>query len=523
MTSVTRRNASHKDQQHNASTPGTKALVAIEPHRLWTIKVLNRFNIITKDELAVLLEQYLESLNKIKANISKASEEESDNYLTSLEPTKWKDQDHYLVLGLQHLRYKATDDDIRRAHRRKALKHHPDKRSKKQADKVDLENDYYSCITRAMDILGDPIKRRSFDSVDPTFDDSIPNPIKSTKLEQDQSLFYRTFGPVFESNARWSSARYVPQLGNSYSSREQVENFYSFWYNMQSWREFSYLDEEDKEKGENRDERRWLDRQNKTARQQRKKTENARMRQLVDNAYSCDPRISKFKEQDRQKKLDVKRARQEEAKARVDREAAERQKQEDEERLKKAQIEEEEKEKRMKEKKQREQAKKESRKLIKSLESMFQENDYFTSNLRDKVKHIEDLDKITRLLSTIEIKEFKDELESNADFTFRQKVFLNRVNKVNERIEEEKRASLTTHVSAGATNGNDKPKTPGWTEDEIKLLVKAVSIFPAGTKDRWDVIAKYMAQHSADQVQRDAKQVLSKVKQIQEQLARRRA
>jgi hypothetical protein len=36
------------------------------------------------------------------------------------------------------------------------------------------------------------------------------------------------------------------------------------------------------------------------------------------------------------------------------------------------------------------------------------------------------------------------------------------------------------------------------------------------------VIAKYMAQHSTANVPRDAKQVLNKVKQIQEQLTKRR-
>lgn len=32
------------------------------------------------------------------------------------------------------------------------------------------------------------------------------------------------------------------------SSFEDVDIFYSFWYNFDSWREFSYLDEEEKEK-----------------------------------------------------------------------------------------------------------------------------------------------------------------------------------------------------------------------------------------------------------------------------------
>lgn len=36
-------------------------------------------------------------------------------YISSLDPKKHKDQDHYKVLGLSKLRYQATEDQIRRA------------------------------------------------------------------------------------------------------------------------------------------------------------------------------------------------------------------------------------------------------------------------------------------------------------------------------------------------------------------------------------------------------------------------
>lgn len=57
--------------------------------------------------------------------VSELSDEEEDlsqyeieddlEYLRSLDPKEWKDQDHYAVLGLRKLRHKATEDIIKRA------------------------------------------------------------------------------------------------------------------------------------------------------------------------------------------------------------------------------------------------------------------------------------------------------------------------------------------------------------------------------------------------------------------------
>merc|ERR1712008_566381 len=51
-----------------------------------------------------------------------------------------------------------------------------------------------------------------------------------------------------------------------------------------------------------RDERRWIEKNNRVKRNESKKEEMKRLRKLVDNAYNSDTRIAKFMENDKQEK-----------------------------------------------------------------------------------------------------------------------------------------------------------------------------------------------------------------------------
>lgn len=94
-----------------------------------------------------------------------------------------------------------------------------------------------------MEVLTNPEKRRQFDSVDPYYlelEENIPIPQK----DWTESKFFAEMAPVFEREARFSKIQPVPMLGNIDDTKANVEAFYDFWYNFDSWRSFEYLDKE---------------------------------------------------------------------------------------------------------------------------------------------------------------------------------------------------------------------------------------------------------------------------------------
>uniref|UniRef100_A0A7N5KP34 DnaJ homolog subfamily C member 2 n=1 Tax=Ailuropoda melanoleuca TaxID=9646 RepID=A0A7N5KP34_AILME len=399
-----------------------------------------------------------------KKELSEESEDEELQLeefpmLKTLDPKDWKNQDHYAVLGLGHVRYKATQRQIKAAHKAMVLKHHPDKRKAAGEPIKEGDNDYFTCITKAYEMLSDPVKRRAFNSVDPTFDNSVPS--KSEAKDN----FFEVFSPVFERNSRWSNKKNVPKLGDMNSSFEDVDAFYSFWYNFDSWREFSYLDEEEKEKAECRDERRWIEKQNRATRAQRKKEEMNRIRTLVDNAYSCDPRIKKFKEEEKAKKEAEKKAKAE----------AKRKEQEAKEKQRQAEL--------------------EAARLAKEKEE-------------EEVRQQALLAKKEKDIQKKAIKKERQKLRNSC-----------KIEEINEQIRKEKeeaearmrQASRNAEKSTGGSGNGSK----NWSEDDLQLLIKAVNLFPAGTNSRWEVIANYMNIHSSSGVKRTAKDVIGKAKSLQ--------
>lgn len=325
-------------------------------------------------------------------------------------------------------------------------------------------------------------------------------------------------GPCFKLNSRWSEKKNVPLLGNEDSERVHVERFYDFWYDFQSWREYSYLDEEDKEKGQDRDERRWIDKQNKTMRIKKKKEEMARIRQLVDLAYNNDPRIARFKKEERDKKLAAKMAKQTAAQAFK----AEEERQAKEAAAAKLKLEQEEQKRLELIQKEKEVLKRALKKERKTLRDFAKSNDYFITKSSEKVRNIENLEKLCEALKTLELQELNKKMQENPSDG--AKIFFEAVEAMEVVLDEERQRNLQPNSYLNSLGKNTSSplvqinKKALWSNENIQLLIKAVNLFPAGTIQRWDVVANFINQHATnlpENVKFNAKEVLNKAKDIQ--------
>lgn len=178
----------------------------------------------------------------------KEEEEEgcSPSVKTSRKSQYWTDEveeriamggvDPYGLLELNHKRYKATAEEIRKAYRKLVLTHHPDKKAAEKAnspakvrsdadekprldddeDEEDEEDAEFKLLTQAWEMLGNEEKRRCFDSVD-YFNDSLPEAKPKTP-----ELFFKKFAPAFERQSKFSVAQPCPKLGDAETPYEKV-------------------------------------------------------------------------------------------------------------------------------------------------------------------------------------------------------------------------------------------------------------------------------------------------------------
>ncbi|XP_039060977.1 dnaJ homolog subfamily C member 2-like isoform X2 [Hibiscus syriacus] len=416
-----------------------------------------------------------------------------------------KQQDHYALLGLSHLRYLATEDQIRKSYREAALRYHPDKlanlllaeetEAAKQAKKDEIDN-HFKSVQEAYEILIDPVKRRIYDSTD-EFDDEIPTEC----APQD---FFKVFGPAFMRNGRWSVAQPIPTLGDDSTPLKDVDNFYNFWYYFKSWREFPHADEYDLEQAESRDHKRWMERQNAKLSEKARKEEYTRIRALVDNAFKRDPRILRRKEEvkaEKQRKKEAKvRAKQlqEEEAARAAEEER-RRKEEEEKRAAEASL-------------QHKKIKEKEKKLLRKERTRLR-----TLSAPALSQHLLDLseDDVESLCMTLGIEQLRslcDKMD-NKEALERAKIIKDArgYNANEKKIDETNKSQPNGSVES---NGNilsssfEKKEKP-WTKEEIELLRKGTQKYPKGTSRRWEVISEFIGTgRSVEEILKATKTVL---------------
>ncbi|CAK9318124.1 unnamed protein product [Citrullus colocynthis] len=416
-------------------------------------------------------------------------------------------QDHYALLGLSHLRYLATEEQIRKSYRETALKYHPDKQAAlllaeeteaaKQAKKDEIES-HFKSIQEAYEVLIDPVKRRIYDSTD-EFDDEIPTDC----APQD---FFKVFGPAFMRNGRWSVNQSVPSLGDDKTPLKEVDDFYNFWYAFKSWREFPHADEFDLEQAESRDHKRWMERQNAKLSEKARKEEYARIRTLVDNAYKRDPRIQRRKEEEKAEKQRKKEAKllakklQEEEAIRL---AEEEKRRKEEEEKRAAELAQQQKKVKEKEKK----LLRKERTRLRTLSGPA-----ISQSLLDL--SMEDVETLCSSLDIEQLRNICDKMEGKTGMELAKVLRDAQECSTSDRKHQECKNTVQQNGSttANATvplSGSLQKKEKPWSKDEIELLRKGMQKYPKGTSRRWEVISEYIGtERSVEEILKATKTIL---------------
>lgn len=215
---------------------------------------------------------------------------------------------HYEVLGVAR---NASDDDIKKAYRKLALKWHPDK----NLDNQDEAKEQFQLVQQAFEILSDPHERAWYDNhreailkggIGEDYKDDCINlfPYFSASCFKnygdDEKGFYTVYRNVFEKLAAEDaefakdsdSDEAAPGFGDSQSSYEEVvHNFYAYWQSYSTKRSYAWLDPYDIREMPNRRILRLAEKENKKVRDKARRERNEQVRNLVAFVRKRDKRV----------------------------------------------------------------------------------------------------------------------------------------------------------------------------------------------------------------------------------------
>ncbi|RNC39079.1 putative chaperone DNAJ protein [Trypanosoma cruzi] len=210
---------------------------------------------------------------------------------------------YYEVLEIDR---KASLDDIRRAYKKQALLHHPDK----NYGNVDNTVALFKEIQNAYAILSDSEERAWYDA----HRESILNGGETDVSTNDINLYgyfssrcydgfgdgegeffsvYRgVFDQLIEDESEYETrAKDWPRFGDSLTDWNSVAEFYSYWKNFSSFKNFAWKDEYKINEVPDRASRRMAERINQKARAAAKKEYVQTVQSLARFVYRRDPRV----------------------------------------------------------------------------------------------------------------------------------------------------------------------------------------------------------------------------------------
>lgn len=263
---------------------------------------------------------------------------------------KPKKLDYYALLGVDE---EATEDEIKKAFRKSALRHHPDK----NPDNVEEATRLFADIQQAYEVLSDPQERAWYDrhKNEPvaTTDDDLYNhvskgqsapdaskrrtddvgvtlkqlmrffdPKLARKMDDSPEGFYSIYRSLFEllssdeqlhygnhnDGKRMaaypsfgdSNTPYAPPSGATRKERDAgvwVKDFYAIWGEFVTEKRFDWLSAWDADRGPDRRVRRLMEKENKKLRDDHRKEYNDTVRSLATFIQHRDPRYHAYQRQ----------------------------------------------------------------------------------------------------------------------------------------------------------------------------------------------------------------------------------
>ncbi|KRX54184.1 DnaJ -like protein subfamily C member 2 [Trichinella sp. T9] len=403
-------------------------------------------------------------------------------YIMYLNQVDSSESDFYQILGLSKLRQQATSAQIKAAYHRLILTHHPDKGTASNSILWKNSNLYFPCILRAYDVLSNPMLRRSYDSCDPNFDDSVP----SVK-EYSNDEFFAAFSPAFKRNACWSKIKPVPLLGDMNTDISEVRAFYNFWSHFQSWREctwdvLSTLNQFNVPREIRRSMMRY---QNVTEGRFFKKDERKRISLLVNSARKCDPRIKQYEMEMEQKKIEERRRKSEARRLAAEAERARKMQEEEQARLQKEQELEKARQEALALKRQKHAAKKAISKEKKKIVAHLEKHDYFAAVGGDKLKFMENEVLLETVLTVDEMKQLNAKLEEAGSVKDAMQAYMEVSAKIDEHINAE-REKLEQQQKEEAEKRKNRltcsQADENWSDEDRQLVIRGMHSTSGGNR-----------------------------------------